>query len=274
MGCASTAAPHAIRFRLVGRPFHAWAAWGTTMAERVRLVLGHDGIATITLCHPPLNIYDLEMRDGLIEAISAVRDVPDVRCVVLAADGKHFSAGADLSEFGTASSIFDARRIRWDRDPWLPLRNLPVPTLCVMHGYALGSGLEMSLLCDLRISSDDAVMGLPETKLGMLPAAGGTQSLTAAIGPAAALPLVLSGRSIDAAEALRLGIVTEVVPTNDLLSRTAELTSALAQIDPRVTRGLHRCLRAANDLPLNDGLAIERRWANITANIAVHRSAS
>uniref|UniRef100_UPI002B25821A enoyl-CoA hydratase/isomerase family protein n=1 Tax=Candidatus Poriferisodalis multihospitum TaxID=2983191 RepID=UPI002B25821A len=100
------------------------------MAERVRLVFGHDGVATITLCHPPLNIYDLEMRDGLIEAVTAVRDVPDVRCVVLAAEGKHFSAGADLSEFGTAESIFDARRIRWDRDPWLPLVNLPVPTLC------------------------------------------------------------------------------------------------------------------------------------------------
>ena len=235
------------------------------MAERVRLVFGHDGVATITLCHPPLNIYDLDMRDGLIEAITAVRDVPDVRCVVLAAEGKHFSAGADLSEFGTAESIFDARRIRWDRDPWLPLVNLSVPTLCALHGYALGSGLEMSLLCDLRIASDDAVLGLPETKLGMLPAAGGTQSLTAAIGPAAALPLVLSGRSISAAEAHRLGVVSEVVPTDDLDSRTAGLASALAQIDPQVTRALRRCLRAANDLSLSDGLAVERRWAAIAA---------
>lgn len=235
------------------------------MAERVRLVLGDDGVATITLCHPPLNIYDLEMRDGLIAAITAVRDVPDVRCVVLAAEGKHFSAGADLSEFGTAESIFDARRIRWDRDPWLPLVNLPVPTLCSLHGYALGSGLEMSLLCDLRIASDDAVLGLPETKLGMLPAAGGTQSLTAAIGPAAALPLVLSGRNIDAAEAHRLGIVAEVVPTDHLDSRTAELARVLARIDQPVARALRRCLRAANDLPLHEGLAVERRSAQIVA---------
>ena len=235
------------------------------MAERVRLVLGDDGVATITLCHPPLNIYDLEMRDGLIEAITAVRDVPDVRCVVLAAEGKHFSAGADLSEFGTAESIFDARRIRWDRDPWLPLVNLPVPTLCSLHGYALGSGLEMSLLCDLRIASDDAVLGLPETKLGMLPAAGGTQSLTAAIGPVAALPLVLSGRNIDAAEAHRLGIVAEVVPTDHLDSRTAELARVLARIDQPVARALRRCLRAANDLPLHEGLAVERRSAQIVA---------
>ena len=235
------------------------------MAERVRLVFGHDGVATITLCHPPLNIYDLEMRDGLIEAITAVRDVPDVRCVVLAAEGKHFSVGADLSEFGTAESIFDARRIRWDRDPWLPLVSLTVPTLCALHGYALGSGLEISLLCDLRIASSDAVLGFPEVKLGMLPAAGGTQSLTAAIGPAAALPLVLSGRNIDAAEAHRLGIVCEVVPLDDLDGRTAELAGQLARIDRPMARALRRCLRAANDLPLHQGLAAERRWAELVA---------
>ena len=236
------------------------------MAERVRLVFGHHGVATITLCHPPLNIYDLEMRDGLIEAITAVRDVPDVRCVVLAAEGKHFSAGADLSEFGTAESIFDARRIRWDRDPWLPLVKLPVPTLCALHGYALGSGLEMSLLCDLRIASTDSVLGFPEVKLGMLPAAGGTQSLTAAIGPAAALPLVLSGRNIDAVEAHRLGIVCEVVPPDDLGGRTVELASELARLDPLTARALRRCLRAANDLPLEHGLATERRWARLLAS--------
>ena len=235
------------------------------MAERVRLDFGHDGVATITLCHPPLNIYDLEMRDGLIEAITAVRDVPDVRCVLLAAEGRHFSAGADLSEFGTAEGIFDARQIRWDRDPWLPLLNLPAPTLCSLHGYALGSGLEMSLLCDLRIASADAVLGLPETKLGMLPAAGGTQSLTAAIGPAAALPMVLSGCNINAAEAHRLGIIAEVVPTDDLDSRTAELAGQLARIGQPVARALRRCLRAANDLPLTEGLAVEQRCAQLIA---------
>ncbi len=234
------------------------------MAERVRLHFGDDGVATITLCHPPLNIYDLEMRDGLIEAVTAVRDAPDVRCAVLAAAGKHFSAGADLSEFGSAESIFDARRIRWDRDPWLPLADLPVPTLCALHGYALGSGLEMSLLCDLRIAGADTVLGLPETKLGMLPAAGGTQSLLAGIGPAAALPLVLSGRHISAAQAHSLGILSEVVPNPSLVRRTAELARQLARLDRPIARGLRRCLRAANDLPLHAGLAVERRWAQMS----------
>ena len=203
----------------------------TVMAERVRLVLGDDGVATITLCHPPLNIYDLEMRDGLIEAITAVRDVPDVRCVVLAAEGKHFSAGADLSEFGTAESIFDARRIRWDRDPWLPLLNLPVPT--PVRPARLRARLGPRDVVVVRSAHRQRRRGswaFLKPQLGMLPAAGGTQSLTAAIGPTAALPLVLSGRNIDALEALRLGIVAEVAPTDDLNSRTAELAGQLARI--------------------------------------------
>ena len=235
------------------------------MAERVRLAFGNDGVATITLCHPPLNIYDLEMRDGLIEAVTAVRDVPDVRCAVLCAEGDHFSVGADLSEFGTAASIVDARRIRWDRDPWLPLVNLPVSTLCALHGYALGSGLEMALLCDIRIAAADTILGLPEVRLGMLPAAGGTQSLAAAIGPSAALPLVLSGRRIDASQAQRLGIVTDVVAADALRARTAETASRLAQIDPLTARAMRRCIRAARDLRLTDGLAVERRWAAIVS---------
>ena len=122
------------------------------MIEKVLLAFSDDGVATVTLNNPPLNIYDLEMRDGLIEAITAVRDHPDARVLVLQTEAKHFSAGADLSEFGSAESIFHARRIRWDRDPWLPLLALPIPTLAVLKGFAIGSGMEMAMLCDLRLS--------------------------------------------------------------------------------------------------------------------------
>ena len=147
------------------------------MTDRVSLSFSDEGVASVAISNPPLNIYDLEMRDGLIESIAAVRDNPDVRCLLLRAEGSNFSAGADLTEFGSASSIFEGRRIRWDRDPWLPLLGLSVPTIAALKGYTVGSGLEMAMLCDLRIAATDVVMGLPETKLGMLPAAGGTQSL-------------------------------------------------------------------------------------------------
>jgi enoyl-CoA hydratase/carnithine racemase len=235
------------------------------MSERVRLEFDDDGVAVVTLDHPPLNVYDLEMRDALIEAVTAVRDVPTARCLLLRAAGRHFSAGADLSEFGSAETIFEGRRIRWDRDPWIPLSELPIPTIAELHGYAVGSGLEMSLLCDLRVAASETVLGLPETKLGMLPAAGGTQSLTRAVGPHAAMPIVLSGRNLDAAEALRRGVVQLVVPADELQATTRALASRLAALDPGVVRALVRCLAAAHDLPLSQGLAVERRLAGALA---------
>ncbi|MEE3256493.1 MAG: enoyl-CoA hydratase/isomerase family protein [Actinomycetota bacterium] len=231
------------------------------MSDKVSLSFSDQGIATVTISNPPLNIYDLDMRDGLIEAISAVRDNPDARALLLRSEGGHFSAGADLSEFGSASSIFEARRIRWDRDPWLPLLALSVPTVASLKGYTMGSGLEMALLCDVRIAADNTVLGLPETKLGMLPAAGGTQSLTRILGPHAASPLILTGRDIEASEALNLGIVAELVDPAELDHVSERIAHQLALIDPSIAMKLRRCLAAANDLPLSLGLELERQLA-------------
>ncbi len=231
------------------------------MSDKVSLSFSDQGIATVTMSNPPLNIYDLDMRDGLIETISAVRDNPDARALLLRSEGRHFSAGADLSEFGSASSIFEARRIRWDRDPWLPLLALSVPTVASLKGYTMGSGLEMALLCDVRIAADNTVLGLPETKLGMLPAAGGTQSLTRILGPHAASPLILTGRDIEASEALNLGIVAELVDPAELDHVSERIAHQLALIDPSIAMQLRRCLAAANDLPRWLGLELERQVA-------------
>lgn len=228
------------------------------MTDRVRLELVGP-IARLVLDHPPLNIFDLAMRDDLIGALQAVQELDDVRVMVLAAEGRHFSAGADLSEFGTASSITEARRIRWDRDPWGLLWDLPVPTIAALHGVALGSGLEMAMLCDLRVATPTTRIGLPETKLGMLPAAGGTQSLTKAIGPVDAAPMVALADEVDPAEALARGIVS--VLADDADEEAMAVATDLAGLDPEAVRALKRCLRAAVDLPLESGLAIERRLA-------------
>lgn len=229
----------------------------------VRLELGDDGVAVVSLARPDrLNVVDLATRDALIEAFTAVRDVPDAHALLLRADGRHFSAGADLREFGTAETVFEARRIRWDRDPWYLLRTLPQPKVVALHGYALGSGLEMSLMCDLRIAAPDAMLGLPETKLGMLPAAGGTRSITTVLRPGIALPLVLSGEPVDAAEALRLGLVHAVLaPEEDLDTVARQLAARLAALPPRAARAATRAVRAAVDLPLCQGLTAERRLA-------------
>jgi enoyl-CoA hydratase/carnithine racemase len=199
------------------------------------------------------------MRDELIQAFEAINDIPDVRAMILRAEGKHFSAGADLSEFGSAESIFEARRIRWDRDPWGLLVDLRVPTVAAIGGTALGSGLEMSLLCDLRLAAADSTLGLPETKLAMLPAAGGTQGLTRAIGPAQALPLIGLATPLGAEEALARGLVHQVADDVDGAAR--RWAHQLARLDPEVVRAGRRALRAAGDLDLGRGLDYEKALA-------------
>jgi enoyl-CoA hydratase/carnithine racemase len=218
-----------------------------------------DDAAVVTLNAPPLNIFDLEMRDGLIEAFSAAADLDHISALILRADGKHFSAGADLSEFGTAETIFEGRRIRWDRDPWGLLWDLPVPTIAALHGVAVGSGLEMALLCDLRIAGPTTQTGLPETKLAMLPAAGGTQSLTKLVGAHRATPIVALAETYTADEALALGLVTET--NDDPDGRAAELAAQFSRTGRPVVAATKRALRAAVDLPLGEGLAAERRLA-------------
>jgi enoyl-CoA hydratase/carnithine racemase len=178
---------------------------------------------------------------------------------VLRANGRHFSAGADLSEFGNAESVFEARRIRWDVDPWGPLWDLPQPSVVALHGYALAAGLEMALLCDIRLATPDTVLGLPETKLGMLPAAGGTQSLTRAVGPVAALPIVTSAVNISAAEALRRQLVHRLV--DDVEAEAMAIARRWAALEPGPLQAARRALRAAGDLPLDAGLALEARLA-------------
>lgn len=229
------------------------------MTDHVSLSIIDDSIAVVSLDNPPLNVFDLAMRDGLIEAFAAIADFPDIRAMVLRAEGKHFSAGADLSEFGSAETIMEARRIRWDRDPWGPLWDSPVPTVAALHGFAVGSGLEMAMLCDIRLASPDTKVGLPETKLGMLPSAGGTQSLTRAIGPHQATPLIVTSVTIDAAEARNRGVLHEIV--QDVDSAAVDLARRWCAVDDRVVRAARRALRASGDLRLDAGLALERRLA-------------
>ena len=222
---------------------------------KVRLTV-EDDVAVITLDHPPLNIYDLEMRDALVEALGAVADHPDARALLLRAEGRNFSAGADLSEFGTAPTIIEARRIRGDRDPWVPLWELPQPTVVALKGHALGAGLEMALLCDFRLADVGTRPSLPETGLGMLPSAGGTQSLLRTLGPARARPLVLTGVTFDPALVARI-----VDDAEDVDIAAAAVARRLAALPVAAARAAKRAARAALDLPLGEGLHTEKALA-------------
>src|SRR5262249_53339528 len=159
-------------------------------------------------------------------------------------------------EFGGAPSPTAGRRIRFARDVWALLASLELPRIAAVHGYALGTGLELALLCDLRVAAEDAVLGLPEGQLGLIPAAGATQTLARVAGVATALSLTLTGRRLDACEALRLGVVSEVVPTPSLPDRTDALARGLAGRDPRAVAGVLRAAREGRELTLAQGLRL------------------
>ena len=133
-------------------------------------------VAEIQLNRPHVhNAFNTAMRDGLYQALEAARDDSDVGALLLSGMGNSFCAGADLTEFGSAPSIVAAREARWSRDLWGLFLDLDKPLVAAIHGHCIGSGLEMALLCDLRIASTDASFKMPEANLGLIPAAGGTQ---------------------------------------------------------------------------------------------------
>ena len=215
-------------------------------------------VAHISLDRPEvLNAYNMQMRDDFSEALSAVHDDPEVLCLLITGQGRAFCAGADLTEFGTAPSQAIARRVRWERDVWSQLLAVPVPVVAAVHGYCIGSGIEIALLCDIRIGADSAAFSMPEVQLGMIPAAGGTQTVPRIAGWSSALDLLLTGRRIGAEEALSLGLLTRVVPEEDLLEQAWELCRRLANLEPRLAAAAKQALLRGADLPLYEALRTE-----------------
>ncbi|MXW25243.1 MAG: enoyl-CoA hydratase/isomerase family protein [Dehalococcoidia bacterium] len=187
------------------------------MAEPVLFEIDERGVATITLNRPErLNAINMAMRDLLWEYLEACRDNPDVRAIVFRGEGRAFSAGADISEFGTAPSLWASRRARHERDVWGLMLSLPMPLVARMHGFCFGAGLELPLCCDVRVAAEDTQFGLPEVTLGYIPSAGGTQTLPRTIPPGAAADLILTGEPVGTEEALRWGLVTKVAPAAEL----------------------------------------------------------
>ncbi|MGE0571774.1 MAG: enoyl-CoA hydratase/isomerase family protein [Dehalococcoidia bacterium] len=200
------------------------------MADPVLFSVDGRGLATITLNRPArLNAIDLEMRDLLWAYLEACRDIPDVRVILFRGEGRAFSAGADISEFGTAPSLIEARRARHERDVWDLLLSHRCYTIARMHGFCFGAGLELPLCCDERFAAADATFALPEVTLGYIPSAGGTQTLPRTIPPGVAAHMILTGEPIDATYAAALGLVDSVWPSPSLDSaidtRIADLLS-------------------------------------------------
>ena len=223
-----------------------------------------NGVAGLTLNRPHvLNAINMAMRDELWSALLAVRDDPEIHAAVFFGAGdRAFSAGADISEFGTAPNYIESRRARQERDLWGLMLSITKPLVAAIHGFAFGAGCELSLLCDIRIAAEGATFALPEVTLGYIPSAGGTQTLPRAIPPGIAREMVLGGEPIDAQRALVLGLVSRVVPYAALRSCADEITSRLAALPIEAVRGAKEAMLRGADLPLDHALRLEAMIAD------------
>jgi enoyl-CoA hydratase/carnithine racemase len=220
-------------------------------------------IARVILNRPKaLNAFSVKMRDDLYEVLSAIKADDEVRAVIIKGAGeKAFCAGADLTEFLSAPSVIKARRIRGIRDLWRLFISMPQPLIAACHGYVLGSGMEIALFCDIRIVSDDVVFGLPEMGLGIIPGAGGTQTLPRTMGLAMSLDMLLTGRRIDATEAKLSGLVSRVLSRDTLFDTAENIARTIASYDMAAVRKGKQAVIRGMDMSLDQGLELEKHLA-------------
>ena len=233
-------------------------------SEESTVLFRKDGaVARVILNRPQvINAFDIQMRDDLYVALEAARDDPDVRAIIISGAGERgFCAGADLSEFGSAPSQAIARQVRWERDLWGLFLSISKPMVAALHGYVIGSGVEIACLCDVRIAADNAIFRMPETALGMIPAAGGSQTLPRTIGQGPAMKILLANEILDAAQALDLGLAHHVVEPEALPQTALEVAQILSRIPPPVAAAIKRAVAEGMDSPLDTALSLEDRLA-------------
>ena len=234
-------------------------------SELVRVERGAGGVVRVILTRPEVkNALSRALNLELARLAGELGADPAVRAVLLTGAGDAFSAGADLKErrgvpAAESGPFIDA--IAGAINGWA---DMPRATIALINGAAFGGGLELALACDFRLAADSAVMGLSEVRLGIMPGAGGTQRLARLLGTARAKELVLTGRRIDAARALAIGLVSRVVPTGDLDRAGQELADELAACAPLSVAMAKRAIDEGADLPMPEALALERRCYDVT----------
>jgi len=216
------------------------------------------GVALITIDRQEKrNALNTTVRAELVAALDALRDDDAVRVLVITGAGdKAFVAGADIGEFAGRTPL-EQRAAMTGRRVFDEVAAYPKPVIAMINGFCLGGGCELALACDLRIAADTAKLGQPEINLGIIPGGGGTQRLPRVVGTGQAMRLVLSGEIIDAAEALRIGLVDLVHPAAGLRERAMELARKMAEKSPVALRMAKSAVRAAAEMPMAAGLAYE-----------------
>jgi enoyl-CoA hydratase len=228
------------------------------VSDDVVLVERDGAIAVVRLNRPKqLNALSDELMAALIDALEELDQDDAIRCIVLAGGERAFAAGADIAQLaqGTPIEMYAQRRVdQWDR-----IRTLRTPIVAAVSGFCLGGGCELAMACDLIVASETAQFGQPETGLGLIPGAGGTQRLTRAVGKAIAMDVILSGRFLSAREALRAGLVARVVAKEAWLEEANRVARDIAAKGPVANRLAKEAVDRAFEGPLTLGVEYERR---------------
>lgn len=219
-----------------------------------------DAVAVVTINRPEaLNALNPEVLSDLKAAFEGI-DQDSVRCVVLTGAGdKSFVAGADIGSMSTMTKAEGEEFGKLGNDVFLYIESFPLPVIAAVNGFALGGGNEIAMSCDIRICSENALFGQPEVGLGITPGFGGTQRLARLVGPGMAKQLVYSALNIDAAEALRIGLVNAVYPQEELMGAALKLAGKIAKQAPIAVRN---CKKAINDgiaLPIEEAVVVEEK---------------
>ena len=229
------------------------------MAEDKVVLIETDGhVATVTINRPDkLNALNAHVRSEFVAAFDALGANDDVRVVIVTGAGeKSFVAGADIGEFEGRSPV-DQFRVMKSFGIVDVVDAFPKPVIAAINGFCLGGGCELAMGCDIRIASDKAKLGQPEVNLGILPGAGGSQRLPRLVGLGTAYKMLFSGEIVRADEALRIGLVDEVVPADQLTDRTRALAATIASKSPVALQLIKEAVRAAVRMPLDEGLRLE-----------------
>ena len=218
-----------------------------------------DQVARVTLNRPQvLHALNAAVFDELEAVFRTMAEDPEVRVILLTGAGeKAFAAGADITELAGIDAAAGEAKARWGQEVFRFIETCGKPVIACINGFALGGGCELALACTIRLASETARLGQPEVKLGLIPGYGGTQRLPRLVGQSMGLKLLLTGEMIGAAEALRIGLVDEVVPPQRLMERAEAVARAIVAVAPLAVAGCMEAVRWGGELGLDAALDVE-----------------
>ena len=223
-----------------------------------------NGVLTVDLRRPPVNALNTELVSELQSVIRQIHNNEQLRVVILTGTGEQFCAGADLKERKTMSDAEVTEFIHSIRNCFYDWYNIPIPTICAMNGGAYGGGLELALMCDIRIIAEDALLGLRETRLGIIPGAGGTQRLSRVAGESVALRWIMTGEIFSARDALNDRVVDFLCPPGELEKFTFEIAEQILQSAPIAVKQAKKVIRQGLEMPFKAALEFETECYNVT----------